>query len=219
MILDIHGVGKNFNLDEFLHARAQSILAVKKVSSCVEVGMTEDDGIDLIERTLKEFGVQKYWHPSKFRIDQNTTLNFRDVSDQSAVISNESIYSIDIGPVFGMYEGDYGETFSLSENEAHQKLIKATRDIFDSTVEYWKNHDCSGAELYQFSSEQAESLGYKLNNKMKGHRLGDFPHHLYCRRGLSEIDRKPLANLWVLEIHLIDQSISRGAFFEDIFMS
>lgn len=117
MIIYIHGVGKKFNLDEFLQARAQSILAVKKVSSYVEVGMTEDDGIDLIERTLREFGVEKYWHPSKFRIDQNTTLNFRDESDKTAVISKESIYFIDIGPVFGIYEGDYGETFSLTEKK------------------------------------------------------------------------------------------------------
>ena len=51
---------------------------------------------------------------------------------------------------------------------------------------------------------------------MNGHRLGDFPHALHYKGKLSDFSEAPFPNLWVLEIHLIDEKINRGAFFEDI---
>ena len=51
---------------------------------------------------------------------------------------------------------------------------------------------------------------------MKGHRIGDFPHHIHYRGGLCETEKVPLDNLWILEIHIISQCGSYGAFYEDI---
>ncbi len=42
-------------------------------------------------------------------------------------------------------------------------------------------------------------MGYKLNNNMKGHRVGDFPHHVFYKGGLNETEEVPCENLWILE--------------------
>ena len=51
---------------------------------------------------------------------------------------------------------------------------------------------------------------------MAGHRLGDFPHKVCSSKKLSKLEKVPVENLWVLEIHLIDEDSDQSAFFEDI---
>lgn len=59
-------------------------------------------------------------------------------------------------------------------------------------------------------------MGYLLNDKMQGHRLGDFPHALFHRGNLKDFERPPQRMLWVLEIHLLEPDSERGYFYEDI---
>jgi hypothetical protein len=51
---------------------------------------------------------------------------------------------------------------------------------------------------------------------MDGHRLGDFPHQVYYRGSMQEVEEYLLPNLWVMELKLIDPVRSRAFFFEDI---
>ena len=188
----------------------------KKVSELVEVGMCEADGIDLIEQVLKEAGHEKNWHPHKFRIAKNTTLSFREKSDETIRLKKNDIFTIDIGPVWKNFEGDYGETFIFGDNEEFKKIKLESEKIFNDCKKYWQYHQCTGKELYIHAKNLATEKGYILNTNMKGHRLGDFPHHVFYRGGLSEIDKVPAKNIWVLEIHLLNKDRTYGAFFEDI---
>lgn len=56
----------------------------------------------------------------------------------------------------------------------------------------------------------------KVRIGMLDDRLGDFPHALYFKDSLSEVEFAPIENLWVLEIHIRCQESKRGAFYEDI---
>lgn len=207
--------GIDFNLELYLKARAQTILAVQTVAKKIHPGMNEAEAIVLLHDELDRAGVEKFWHPTKFRMNRNTTKNFRDISDDVELEEND-LFFIDIGPVFFNHEGDYGETFVIGCDPRLIKLQAATKTVFDATQEAWKTNKFTGVELYDFASNEALKLNLSLNSNMYGHRLGDFPHAVHYKGKLGTQDTTVAPYLWVLEIHLIDESINRGAFFEDI---
>jgi Xaa-Pro aminopeptidase len=190
--------------------------AVNQIQQNVEIGMTEQDGLELVTQVLNELGCEKLWHPTKFRIGQNTRLSFKDKSNPSSVLQVSDLYFIDIGPVWNNYEGDYGETFVVGSNQDFLKIKKASEEVFKQTKQYFKENKCSGQQLYLFAQKCAEEFGYYLNLKMSGHRIGDFPHHLHYRGSLNEVEQRLLENLWILEIHLLSPDKNYGAFFEDL---
>lgn len=216
MMNEIEGVSASFNLETYMQARkiAQKIMLL--TASQVDVGMTEEDGIKIIDQLCENFGIEKKWHPSKFRIGINTTKSFREKSEPNIKLQENDIYFIDIGPVINGHEADIGQTFTIGQTPEYSLCQKTSRDIFNEVKGIWKESGSNGEELYKKASEIAKAKGFELNTKMKGHRLGDFPHALYYKGGLIEFDRRPIENLWVLEILIQDPSGKFGAFYEDI---
>jgi len=212
----IHGVREQFNLETFLHSRELSMQVVHKVRDSIKLGMTEDEGSKLIDVVLKEMGCEKKWHPNKFRIEANTTKSFSDKSEPGHVIQEGSVYFIDIGPVFNGHEGDYGNTFVFGDHAEKEKMAQACREVFNQTAKVWKEENKTGVELYLFAEKIANELGYEFNKEMSGHRIGDFPHHLFYRGGMADVEEMPCDNLWILEIHILSKDQKLGAFFEDI---
>jgi Xaa-Pro aminopeptidase len=177
--------------------------------------MSEKDAHFLLEKTLLDSKIEKKWHPSKLRMGKNTTLNFRDESSET-LLKDEDIYFIDIGPVYFNHEGDFGETFVIGDNPRLKNLANSSKTIFQKTMNAWKTHGLTGQDLYEFAAIEARKLNLKLNSNMYGHRLGDFPHAIHSKAKLGELSFSPAPNLWVLEIHVIDEEIERGAFYENI---
>ncbi len=214
--MSLENVGPNFNLELYLKAREKTITAVQKTAVRIVPGMTEHDGHSILQEELALMGVEKFWHPTKFRMNKNTTKSFRDLSDEGIVLQKNDVFFIDIGPVFYNHEGDYGETFFVGDDEIHEHLKNASKCVFQKTQQAWREKQLSGNELYNFASREAKKLGFTLNTRMYGHRLGDFPHALHFKGKLGEIETCPLPHLWVLEIHLLDEKNGLGAFFEDL---
>ena len=212
----IHSVRDIFSLEKFLKARELTIEAVNKVATSVELGMVEDDGHELINKVLTEMGADNNWHPHKFRIGTNTTKSFKDISQPAVKLKESDIFFIDIGPVWDGHEGDYGHTFVLGDSAVFDKIADSSRDVFNQVAKIWSEEGKSGKELYEIAQKISEEKGFVFNPRMKGHRLGDFPHHLFYRDGMNETDETPCNYLWVLEIHILDKQNRFGAFFEDI---
>ncbi len=213
--MNVEGIGSKFNREDYLQARLNTKKAVKKAASLIKAGLSEEEAIALLVGELKILGVEKYWHPIKLRMNINTVNNFKDPS-MPTILSDNDIYFIDIGPVFFNHEGDYGETMVMGNDPALLNLQRATTEVFKATAQAWREKKLSGIELYQFATDEAKKFGLILNSNMYGHRLGDFPHALHFKGDLGEVETLPSSDLWVLEIHLLDEKISRGAFFEDI---
>jgi Xaa-Pro aminopeptidase len=207
--------GAKFNLDHYLKARTKAILAVQMTAQHIRPGMDESQCHAILSNELKLVGVEKFWHPTKFRVNSNTTKNFRDLSDEVG-LKEQDLFFIDIGPVFFNHEADYGETFLLGNDPKLIHLQSAPKKIFNATQEAWKKGGLTGIELYEFASNEADKMDLKLNSNMYGHRLGDFPHALHYKGKLGAQNFSPLPHLWVLEIHVLDENLGRGAFFEDI---
>lgn len=212
----IQDVGTAFDIKKYLDARKKTILAVKEVASMVQPGMSETEGQSLVDEVLAKHGVEKKWHPTKFRIGSNTTRSFREKSEEGVVLKEDDLFFIDIGPVFDGHEGDYGETFVTSNNPDYLKIKKASEDVFHTTASKCRDEGLTGIELYEFAEAYAKDLGYELNLKMSGHRLSDFPHAVYFRGNLGSSDIKPKKDLWILEIHIRHPEKDFGAFFEDL---
>lgn len=213
----IHDVRENFKLEDFLGAREKTLGALSEVQNRLEAGMNEEDCLRVVTDVFNQMGVEKKWHPSKFRIGEDTLCSFKEKSQKNSVLSEGEIFFIDIGPVWGNYEGDIGRTFIFGEDKFdYKKIVSASQKVFEETSNHWQESGVSGEELYQFASEFAGNLGFRLNSKMAGHRLGDFPHHLFYRGSLAESQESPVPNLWVLEILLSCEKSNRGAFYEDI---
>ncbi len=207
--------GAKFNLDQFIFSQNKTKKLVQDFSLKIKPGMSEKRAFEELELYLNESGLEKRWHPTKLRFGKNTTKSFRDLSDE-VILAEDDIFFFDIGPVYGEHEGDFGETFDLGNNLENQKLALASKEVFEVTKELWKKEKLTGEALYQKAEALALKMGYQLNTKMYGHRLGDFPHALFCKESLGNIDFNPAPFLWVLEIHIIDQKRQLGSFYEDL---
>lgn len=207
-------VGPNFDLAKFKIARDRSVKLVHDCAKKIQVGMSEEDGHEILKQALEVHGSEKLWHPSKVRFGVNTLKTFREKSEPGVKLAKGDVFFFDIGPVFNGHEGDYGETFICGEET--NLAASASKIVFDKTAEFWRETKQTGKALYDFASAKALELGFELNLDMDGHRLGDFPHALHFKGGLPDHEGTPVPGLWILEIHLRDLKSKRGTFFEDI---
>tara|TARA_Y100000385_G_scaffold260521_1_gene290446 strand:+ start:63 stop:719 length:657 start_codon:yes stop_codon:yes gene_type:complete len=216
MINDIQGTSAKFNLDSYMEARKIAQRISLLFASHIDVGMTEDDGQKIIEDLFKMNGVEKTWHPTKVRFGKNTIKSFREKSEPGITLQDKDIYFLDIGPVINGHEADIGMTYSIGQNPEYGHAQKTVREIFNEVRALWKENELTGEQLYSEAKRITDDKGYILNMDMTGHRLGDFPHALFYKGKLSEFEKFPIENLWVLEILIKHPEKEFGAFMEDI---
>lgn len=209
-------VREDFCLNDYLKAREKMLGLVTFFAAQIKKGISEKEGIDLLENLCRKNGVQKFWHPTKFRISSNTQKSFKEISEEGIILKENDIYFIDLGAVIDGYKTDIGRTYIYGENDQAQKMIKDTAELFFELQKIWLEENISGTQLYEKANALAQEKNYFLNEKMAGHRLGDFPHALYHRGALLDFEKKPIENLWVLELHLLHSSGEFGVFYEDI---
>lgn len=216
MMKDEQGTSAKFNLNTYMDARKIAQRVSLLFASHIDVGMTEEDGQKIIEDLFRMNNIEKSWHPTKVRFGVNTTKSFKEKSEPGIVLKEKDIYFIDIGPVVNGHEADIGMTYTIGQNPEYGHAQKTVREIFNEVKTLWKEKSLTGTELYNEAKRITEEKGYILNDKMTGHRLGDFPHALFYKGKLSEFEKTPLENLWVLEILIKHPEKEFGAFYEDI---
>jgi len=213
--MGIQDFGDSFSLEKLIQARNIAREITYELSSMIRPGMTEDDAHVVYKSICSKYPIEKQWHPPKIRFGVNTICNFKD---QSApyTLQEEDIFFIDIGPVIDGHEADYGETFTVGDIYEEKNIAHTSKKIFEEVLNYWNINRVCGEELYDYASERAEHYGYILNLGNDGHRIGDFPHHVHFKGGIPEMDEVIVPNAWILEIHLLNQTRTYGAFFEDL---
>jgi Xaa-Pro aminopeptidase len=213
--MSIQDFGEKFDLDKFYHARDVARDMTHELASHIKADMTEDDAHELYKVIYKKHGIEKNWHPPKLRFGPNTLKTFKEVSDPYT-LQDEDIFYIDIGPIVDEHEADYGETFTLGSNFEHKKIAYNSVKIFNEVSQKWQDNKLRGPELYEWATKRASELGYKLNMGSDGHRIGDFPHHVFFKGAIIECEEELLPNAWILEIQLDHPKLKFGAFYEDI---
>ena len=213
--MSIQNFGEKFDLEKFYRARDVARDMTYELHSMIRPGMIEDDAHRMYKELCVKYGITKNWHPPKLRFGPNTVKAFKDESDPY-VLKDEDIYFIDIGPVVEDHEADYGETFSIGSNFEYKRIADCSQKLFEEVADYWRANKLRGSELYTWASEKAKALGYHLNMGSDGHRIGDFPHHVFFKGPIIECDEALLPNAWILEIQLDSPNKKFSAFFEDI---
>lgn len=207
-------LGRDFNLTHYLQAREKAIEMTKRFAYSLPVGIRESEAHEELKLLFNSEGIEKLWHPSKIRFGRNTLCSFRDPSYDDEKLAMGDIFYLDIGPVILSHEADYGESFI--QGGAPDSLVLGSRDLFNQCEKIWMDEQLTGRELYQYAQNEARLMGFELEMRSSGHRLGDFPHAIHHKGKLMEWSRSPHRGVWVLEIHLVDKLRGRAAFFEDI---
>jgi len=211
----IQDFGESFDLKKFYHARDVARDMAHELASKINPGMVELDAHELYKKICLKHGVERNWHPPKLRFGPNTLKTFKEPSDPYT-LQDEDIFYVDIGPVIDGHEADYGETFTIGSNFEHKNITASSMKVFDEVSEYWKTNKTRGPELYEWAMACAKKYGYVLNMGSDGHRIGDFPHHVFFKGAIIECSEELLPNAWILEIQLDHPKLKFGAFYEDI---
>lgn len=83
-------------------------------------------------------------------------------------------------------------------------------------AEVWRTQRLNGQALYAFASGRAETMGWRFNHAIKGHRVSDFPHSVHKAGDLADLEVSPSDGLWILEIQIAHPTEPFGAFYEDM---
>lgn len=213
--MPIQDFGKNFDLEKFYHARDVARDMAYELASKIRSGMVEEEAHELYKKICQKHGVEKNWHPAKLRFGPNTLKTFKEISDPY-ILQDNDIFYVDIGPVVDGHEADYGETFTIGSNFEHRHVADTSKKLFDEVSAYWHKTKTRGPALYKWATARAKEYGYHLNMGSDGHRIGDFPHHIFFKGAIIETDEELLPNAWILEIQLDHPKLKFGAFYEDI---
>ncbi|CAA2110246.1 M24 family metallopeptidase [Variovorax paradoxus] len=211
--------GAKFSLDSMRTARSLSQLAVRRIASGMHPGMTHAQAHDLAMATLQKLEMERNWHPIIIRFGEDTLRTFREASDPGRVLGEQDIFFIDIGPVWEGHEGDAGDTFVMGDDPQMHACAEAARTLWQGVADRWRADRLSGQALYAYAAERAETMGWRLNLDIKGHRVCDFPHAIYQAGRLGDFGLCPATGIWILEIQIAHPTLPFGAFYEDLLMA
>lgn len=207
--------------------RALALLDVVRERNLIQPGQTERDIEQEILRIAEnEFGVKQNWHKRIVRAGKNTLAVFAE-NPPVLTVQHDDIVFLDLGPVFGTWEADVGETFVVGSDREKQALVDALGIQFDTiSARLMDDPDITGADLYRFACENAVRAGFKFGGQIAGHIVAEFPHHRLPgdrqAHHISPANPLPLslpdangnARYWIIEVHLISQCGNFGGFYE-----
>lgn len=213
----IENVGPKFTKEGMLLAREKTWAVIEKVRTSLTPGILETEATALTEKILTENGSERRWHRSWVRFGENTLLPYGKLSKPETRLRENDIFFLDLGPVFGDFEGDAGATYTIGNHPEQVRCAKDVRTVFDLTKNLWMKDRVTGKDLYHFAEKTAKDLGWIFSLEgASGHRLSDFPHTLHHKGPITALDFSPSELLWVLEIQIRHAALPFGAFYEDL---
>jgi methionine aminopeptidase len=207
-------------------AQAKALFAAFMQRSIIVAGRTESE-IDaaIFALARKEFRIAKHWHKRIVRSGCNTLSTFSE-NPPDRIVGDDDIVIVDLGPVFGEWEADYGVTIVIDPDK--ERIVRATQSIYAATRSYYEaNQSATGADIYAFVGDQARDLGFHFEASIAGHLISEFPHAQIAKprevsllipqnmQRLRAPDAQGRTRYWILEVKLIEPRRRYAAFFED----
>ena len=208
-------------------ARALELLQAIETAGFVAPGRMEGEvDADIAALAERAFGISRHWHKRLVRSGANTLCVFSDNPPERVIAETDTVY-LDLGPVFGEWEADIGQTYVVGDDPARQALVSALPAVFEETrARFNSDPEITGAALYAFACAAAEARGYIFGGQIAGHTIGEFPHlrwpgekdhqriNAANRTRLREPDAFGRRRYWIIETHLIAPDRSFGGFYE-----
>ena len=213
----------------YAQSRAVSLFDAIRERGLITNGHTESEISEAIrELAAREFGVEAHWHKRLVRSGPNTRLPFR-ANPPDRMVERDDIVSIDLGPVFGAYEADFGRTFVLGDDPEKLRLRDDLARMFAHGRDFYlARPSMTGAELYEEIVRASAERGWGFGGAHAGHLVDAFPFAFEARAAaknrihpdndvpMSAPDERGRARQWILEIHLLDPTGAFGGFFEEL---
>jgi Xaa-Pro aminopeptidase len=210
-------------------ARAALLFAAIDEEQLVRPGRSEEAISDAIAILARErFGVEKHWHRRVVRSGPHTRLPFRELPPDRTVESDD-IVSLDLGPVFGAVEADFGRTYVLGSDPEKLRLQRDLAAIFDDGRRFYlARPTMTGRELYDHVVEASADRGWGFGGSHAGHLVGSFPlsraERDAAENRIRPDNERPMnapsadgqARHWILEVHLLDPGGTFGGFYEQL---
>ena len=90
--------------------------------------MTEEEGLELVRRTLRAHGFEGDWAAPYLRFGVNTLKKYGEPSEPGVVLGRNDVWFVDVGPLWRNHECDYAETCVVGDDPAMHRLV---RDVHD----------------------------------------------------------------------------------------
>ena len=174
------------------------------------------------------FGVQRHWHKRIVRSGPNTLRPYQE-SAPDRVMTDDDIVFADIGPVFGGWEADFGRTRVIGRDPTKLRMRDDLAEVFTAGRRFFEsNPDLAAADLYAEIVRLSVERGWRFGNYHCGHVVGEFPHENFDGEKLNSLitaaNRAPLRRKdpsnrmahWILEVHLVDDEMKIGGFYEEL---
>lgn len=186
------------------------------ICSIIKPGISESQATALTHQIFLDYGIDKLWHRPLIRFNQNTLCTFKDRPAIDYVLQESDIAFVDIGIVKDGIEGDVGATLVFGDNEEFLHLKRVSELLFHEAINFWKQHNPTGIELYKYISARAYDHHVEFNLSPAGHLIGAFPHtHAWTKGGNTFPE--PLKEYgWIIEIQIKSTSQPYGAFYEGL---
>ncbi len=209
-------------------SKAASLFHEIERRGLIRAGETEDAiSAAIFELGATMFDVRAHWHRRLVRSGPNACLPFQALPPDRTV-EPDDIVSLDLGPVFGELEADFGRTFVLGADAGKIRLRDDLARLFDECrAAYLQQPSMTGAQLYSRVVGAARARGWGFGGAYAGHLVGPFPLS-HATRGAAKNRIQPDNHVamdapdeggqprhWILEIHLLAPSGEFGGFFED----
>jgi Xaa-Pro dipeptidase len=210
-------------------ARAAALFRKIEEKGLVRPGETED-GISraIFELASSDFGVDTHWHRRVIRSGPHTRMLFRELPPDRTV-QEDDIVSLDLGPVFGELEADYGRTYVLGDDPEKARLVSDLGAIFRACQElYAAAPAITGRDLYASVGDASKERGWTFGGVHAGHLIGAFPfareERDHARNRIRPDNAWPMhasgpngePRHWILEVHLLDPTGAFGGFYEEL---
>jgi len=202
-------IGKSVEAGKLAHLILDEILAFTKP------GMRESEVKAFAFARYEAHQIERPWHMPYIRFGAHTLLLYKDKAKEDLTLGETGIAFADIGIVKDGIEGDAGRTISFGANPDFQKIIDASKQLFDEGVAFWRRENPTGEELHREIEDMARKQGFVFNLDPAGHLIGAFPHKGW-KKGLNHFPLKAEKGVWVLEIQIRHPNLAYGAFFEDL---
>lgn len=209
--------------------RAEQLFAEVVASGMIRPGVRESELSAAIDALARErFGLRRHWHRRVVRCGANTLLTYYDDAEDLRIAADDLVV-VDLGPVFGEWEADYGRTYVVGDSPRKRQLVADIEAAFRLGRElYEAMPGLTAGALYDYVHALAGDFGWEFGAPTAGHLVGHFPHErapgdtrrFSIRPGneiaLREPDAAGRPRHWILEIHFVDRAERIGAFCEEL---
>jgi Xaa-Pro aminopeptidase len=208
---------------------AAALFAEAVGSGLIRPGLLESEVSAAIDRLARDrFGLRRHWHRRIVRCGRNTVLTYYDDAPDLR-IAEDDLVVVDLGPVFGEWEADFGRTYVLGEDPDKRRIVTDIGAAFSLGRElYQAMPNLTAGALYDYVHALAADFGWEFGAPTAGHLVGPFPHEqprdgsrrFSIRSGnetrLREPDAEGRPRHWILEVHFVDRERGFGAFCEEL---